>query len=88
MLTILFRSQLQAALQELNVEREEKSRAMKAAQSLKDACAQAIERQHAAEERLSATLEETKQSKIHSDMLVQCYKVCKNEILHKIKTLP
>ncbi|XP_026278233.1 GRIP and coiled-coil domain-containing protein 2 [Frankliniella occidentalis] len=67
-------SQLQAAQQEVNVEREDKIRATTQAQSFKESCAQAVERQNAAEERLSVAVEEAKQAKLHSDMLVQCYK--------------
>ncbi|XP_034234811.1 GRIP and coiled-coil domain-containing protein 2 [Thrips palmi] len=67
-------SQLQAALQDVGVEREEKICAIKQAQASKELYTQAIERQHAAEERLAVVLEESKQAKLHSDMLLQCYK--------------
>ncbi|KAK3915376.1 GRIP and coiled-coil domain-containing protein 2 [Frankliniella fusca] len=67
-------SQLQAMQQEVNVEREEKMRAVKQAQSSKESCVQAVERLHVAEERLSVAAEEAKQAKLHSDMLIQCYK--------------
>lgn len=70
----LMSSQLQAALQDVDVEREEKTCAVKQAQASKEMYAQAIERQHSAEERLSVVLEESKQAKLHSDMLIQCYK--------------
>ncbi|KAJ1520627.1 hypothetical protein ONE63_003736 [Megalurothrips usitatus] len=67
-------SQLQASVQEVNLEREEKLRAMKQVQISKESCSQAMERQHAAEERLLNVVEESKQAKLQSDMLVQCYK--------------
>lgn len=70
-----FSSQLQAALQDVGIEREEKASALKQAQASKELYSQAIERQHAAEERLSVILEESKQAKLHSDTLIQCYKV-------------
>lgn len=66
--------QLEAALQEVSVEREEKLHAIKQAQALRETSAQAIERQHAAEERLTMIIEESKQAKLHADTLVQCYK--------------
>lgn len=69
------RSQLQGALQEVSVEREEKLHALKQCQHLKESCSQAIERQHAAEERLATVIDESKQAKVHADTLIQCYKV-------------